>query len=76
MTVPTILIRRAVIADVAAITEIYNEAIRTTTATFDTEPKSLTLKSASEGTNTQCPRLRFGLLCTLTGPGTKRGRRL
>ena len=28
-------------ADLSAITEIYNEAILTTTATFDTEPKSL-----------------------------------
>lgn len=33
-------LRLAAPADVAAITEIYNEAIRTTTATFDTEPKS------------------------------------
>lgn len=34
-------IRRAELADIEAITEIYNEAILTTTATFDTEPKSL-----------------------------------
>jgi phosphinothricin acetyltransferase len=34
-------IRRATIDDLPAITEIYNEAIRTTTATFDTEPKSI-----------------------------------
>jgi phosphinothricin acetyltransferase len=34
------LIRRAQLADLAAITEIYNEAILTTTATFDTEPKT------------------------------------
>lgn len=33
-------IRLAVANDAAAIAEIYNEAIRTTTATFDTEPKS------------------------------------
>ena len=33
-------IRRAVLADVDAITEIYNEAILTTTATFDLEPKT------------------------------------
>ena len=33
-------IRRAVLADLDAITEIYNEAILTTTATFDTEPKT------------------------------------
>jgi len=30
----------AKISDLNAITEIYNEAIRTTTATFDTEPKT------------------------------------
>lgn len=33
-------IRRARIEDVEAITAIYNDAIITTTATFDTEPKS------------------------------------
>lgn len=33
-------IRRGKISDLNAITEIYNEAIRTTTATFDTEPKT------------------------------------
>ncbi len=32
-------IRAARIADLEAITAIYNEAIRTSTATFDTEPK-------------------------------------
>ena len=37
---PTVEIRRAGVADLAAITEIYNEAILTTTATFDTEPQS------------------------------------
>lgn len=36
-----IVIRRANLADVEAITGIYNEAILTTTATFDTEPKSV-----------------------------------
>lgn len=36
----TILIRNAALSDLDAITEIYNEAILTTTATFDTEPKS------------------------------------
>lgn len=36
---PPILIRRAKLADVEAITGIYNEAILTTTATFDTEPR-------------------------------------
>ncbi len=35
-------IRKAALADVEAIREIYNEAILTTTATFDTEPKSAT----------------------------------
>jgi L-amino acid N-acyltransferase len=34
-------IRRATPDDLEAITEIYNDAIRSTTATFDTEPKSL-----------------------------------
>ncbi|HEV3023687.1 MAG TPA: GNAT family N-acetyltransferase [Pirellulales bacterium] len=38
---PTILIRRAALADLAEITEIYNEAIVDTTATFDTEPKTV-----------------------------------
>jgi phosphinothricin acetyltransferase len=33
-------IRRAELTDVEAITDIYNEAILTTTATFDTEPKN------------------------------------
>jgi len=41
MTSKTI-IRRAVIDDLEAITDIYNEAIVTTTATFDTEPKTAT----------------------------------
>ena len=35
-----ITIRLAEPGDLAAITEIYNEAIKTTTATFDTEPRS------------------------------------
>ena len=34
-------IRKAGISDVPAITEIYNEAVLNTTATFDTEPRSL-----------------------------------
>jgi L-amino acid N-acyltransferase len=34
------LIRLATLADLKPITEIYNEAILTTVATFDTEPKS------------------------------------
>ena len=38
---PQVLIRCAELADLDAITEIYNEAILTTTATFDTEPKSV-----------------------------------
>ena len=33
-------IRHATVSDVDSITEIYNEAILTTTATFDTEPKT------------------------------------
>lgn len=38
---PTAIIRRAEANDAAAIAEIYNEAILTTTATFDTETKSV-----------------------------------
>ncbi len=38
---PTIPIRRAELADAEAIASIYNEAILTTTATFDTEPKDV-----------------------------------
>jgi L-amino acid N-acyltransferase len=38
---PSLLIRRAELNDAAAIAEIYNEAILTTTATFDTEIKSV-----------------------------------
>jgi phosphinothricin acetyltransferase len=34
-------IRKADVTDVPAITEIYNEAVLTTTATFDIEPKSV-----------------------------------
>lgn len=34
------IIRPAIIDDLPAITEIYNDAIRKTVATFDTEPKS------------------------------------
>lgn len=40
-TNPSVAIRRAELADAAAIADIYNEAILTTTATFDTEPKSV-----------------------------------
>lgn len=39
-------IRRAAVADLAAITAIYNEAILTTTATFDTEPKTVADRTA------------------------------
>ncbi len=35
-----VTIRRAQFADAAAIADVYNEAILTTTATFDTEPKT------------------------------------
>ncbi len=41
-----ISVRAATAADVPAITEIYNEAILTTVATFDTEPKSLASQEA------------------------------
>ena len=37
----TAVIRPAELADLPAITDIYNEAILTSTATFDTEPKTL-----------------------------------
>jgi L-amino acid N-acyltransferase YncA len=40
-TTKSITIRRAELVDMEAITEIYNEAILTTTATFDTEPKDV-----------------------------------
>jgi phosphinothricin acetyltransferase len=36
-----VLIRKATVADVPAITEIYNEAVLTTNATFDSEPKTV-----------------------------------
>lgn len=36
----SVTIRRAELTDASAIADIYNEAILTTTATFDTEPKS------------------------------------
>lgn len=36
-----VAIRRAELTDASAIADIYNEAILTTTATFDTEPKSV-----------------------------------
>lgn len=39
-------IRRAALADAAAIAEIYNDAIRTTTATFDTEEKTAADRAA------------------------------
>lgn len=39
---PELVIRKAADTDVAAITAIYNEAIETTTATFDIEPKTET----------------------------------
>ena len=41
MKVGELTIREAVVEDLQAITEIYNEAIRRTVATFDTEPKHL-----------------------------------
>lgn len=36
-----VTIRRAVLKDLGAITEIYNEAILQTVATFDTQPKTV-----------------------------------
>jgi phosphinothricin acetyltransferase len=41
MTNPEIRIRPVTLGDLQAITDIYNHAIRTTTATFDVEEKSL-----------------------------------
>jgi L-amino acid N-acyltransferase YncA/GrpB-like predicted nucleotidyltransferase (UPF0157 family) len=38
----SLVTRKAELSDVDAITEIYNEAILTTTSTFDTEPKTTT----------------------------------
>lgn len=40
------VIRRATPADVPTITDIYNEAVLTTTATFDIEPKSIDDRAA------------------------------
>ncbi|MDO9333512.1 MAG: N-acetyltransferase family protein [Dehalococcoidales bacterium] len=37
----SLIIRRASVKDLKAITDIYNEAILTTDATFDTEPKTI-----------------------------------
>jgi phosphinothricin acetyltransferase len=37
----SIVLRRAILDDAAAIAEIYNDAVLNTTATFDTEPKSI-----------------------------------
>lgn len=42
----TFTIRGAEFSDAAAIAEIYNEAILTTTATFDTEPKTVAEREA------------------------------
>lgn len=39
--ITSVIIRRAELADAEPISEIYNEAILTTTATFDTEPKDV-----------------------------------
>jgi len=36
-----LVIRRAKLGDLTAITQIYNEAVQTTTATFGTEPNTL-----------------------------------
>lgn len=38
---PAVRIRQSKLADLPALTEIYNEAILTTTATFDIEPKTI-----------------------------------
>jgi phosphinothricin acetyltransferase len=49
-----VAIRRARPSDVEAITAIYNEAILTTTATFDTEPKTLEDRAAWLSAHTAC----------------------
>src|SRR5688500_20405263 len=41
MSTPHLVIRRATLADASGLNDIYNEAVLTTAATFDTEPKSL-----------------------------------
>ncbi|MDH4211027.1 MAG: GNAT family N-acetyltransferase [candidate division WOR-3 bacterium] len=46
MTGEQLVIRQALIPDLKAITDIYNEAILKTVATFDTEPKSLAEQEA------------------------------
>ncbi len=43
---PTLCIRRAEPADAGPIAAVYNEAIATTTATFDTEPKTVAERTA------------------------------
>jgi L-amino acid N-acyltransferase len=40
MNASSVTIRRATLSDAGVIADIYNEAILTTTATFDTEPKT------------------------------------
>lgn len=47
-------IRRALDGDVDAITEVYNEAILTTTATFDTETKSVDDRRAWLAAHDEC----------------------
>ena len=61
---PGLHIRRAEIADAEAITNIYNEAIRATTATFDTEPK--TIEERSRWLQSHGPRHPV-LVAVLTG---------
>jgi L-amino acid N-acyltransferase YncA len=43
---PSLVVRRARLADAARIAEVYNEAILTTTATFDIEPKTVADREA------------------------------
>jgi len=40
-TAALVQVRKALAADMAAVLEIYNEAVRTTTATYDYEPRTL-----------------------------------
>ena len=54
----SITIRYAEPRDLAAITEIYDEAVRTTTGTFDTEPRS----DADQLAWYQAHRVRYPLI--------------
>ena len=52
-----LMIRKAELKDLPAITDIYNEAILHTTATFDTKPRPL--KSKRHGLKNTAPNILF-----------------